>query len=148
VGSVAGAPGGDPIIAQGTPTRTGRGGLIIEAAMHLVLAPTPSPAAVGGAFVAFGVHGALSTSGAPSLRQRMAPPARLGRVSSATILLVAGGNCVGAVLGAGLARAYGITAPYWVGFVVAVIVILFTWRVFDRATVAAAYASRPGDTTA
>ncbi|MEH0827519.1 MULTISPECIES: hypothetical protein [unclassified Micromonospora] len=34
----------------------------------------------------------------------------------------------------------GLAAPYWVGFVVAVGVSAATWRVFDRATVAAAYA--------
>ena len=42
--------------------------------------------------------------------------------------------------GGALAGAFGITAPYWVGFVVALIVAAATWRVFDRATVAAAYA--------
>jgi len=34
----------------------------------------------------------------------------------------------------------GITAPFWAGFVVAVIVPASTWRVFDRAAVAQAYA--------
>jgi hypothetical protein len=39
-----------------------------------------------------------------------------------------------------VAGAFGITAPYWVGFAVAVIVAAATWHVFDRTTVATAYA--------
>jgi len=34
----------------------------------------------------------------------------------------------------------GITAPCWAGFVVATLVAAATWRVFNRATVAPAYA--------
>jgi MFS family permease len=75
-----------------------------------------------------------------SLRQRLAPPEMLGRVGSSTLFVSAGGNCLGAVLGGGIASAFGLTAPYWVGFVVAVLVTAATWRVFDRATVRAAYA--------
>lgn len=64
----------------------------------------------------------------------------LGRVASTSLFIAAGGNCVGAVLGGVIAAKFGITAPYWVGFVVAVIVSATTWRVFNRATVARAYA--------
>jgi hypothetical protein len=44
------------------------------------------------------------------------------------------------VLGGVVAAAFGITAPYWAGFVVAALVSAATWRVFDRDTVARAYA--------
>jgi predicted MFS family arabinose efflux permease len=64
----------------------------------------------------------------------------LGRVASTSLFIAAGGNCIGAVLGGVVAARFGITAPYWAGFVVAVIVSATTWRVFDRATVARAYA--------
>jgi predicted MFS family arabinose efflux permease len=64
----------------------------------------------------------------------------LGRVASTGLFIAAGGNCVGAVLGGVIASGFGITAPYWVGFVAAVIVSAMTWRVFNRATVAEAYA--------
>ncbi|MBO0878714.1 MAG: MFS transporter [Pseudonocardia sp.] len=50
------------------------------------------------------------------------------------------GTLLGALLGGVIAGAFGITAPYWVGFAVAVIVVAATWHVFDRTTVAAAYA--------
>jgi hypothetical protein len=55
-----------------------------------------------------------------------------------------GGNCLGALLGGAVAARFGITAPFWAGFVVAVIVSAATWRVFDRATVAEAY-TEPAD---
>ncbi|HEX4704807.1 MAG TPA: hypothetical protein VH352_21945, partial [Pseudonocardiaceae bacterium] len=64
----------------------------------------------------------------------------LGRVGSTTLFIAAGGNCFGALLGGVVATRFGLTAPYWVGFVVAVIVSATTWRAFDRATVAQAYA--------
>jgi hypothetical protein len=44
------------------------------------------------------------------------------------------------VLGGVIAARYGLTAPYWIGFVVAVLVSAATWRVFNRADVARAYA--------
>jgi hypothetical protein len=47
---------------------------------------------------------------------------------------------VGALLGGVVASGISITAPYWIGFAVAIIVSAATWRVFDRATVAHAYA--------
>jgi MFS family permease len=95
---------------------------------------------VGLTLFAFGVHGALWTIVGSSLRQRLTPPEMLGRVGSTGLFIAAGGNCVGAVLGGVIASAFGLTAPYWIGFVVAIIVSAATWRVFDRATVAQAYA--------
>ena len=44
------------------------------------------------------------------------------------------------MLGGVIAARFGITAPYWAGFVVAVLVSASTWRVFNRAAVAEAYA--------
>ncbi|MGC5311731.1 hypothetical protein [Micromonospora zamorensis] len=98
---------------------------------------------VGIALFAFGVHGALWNIVANSLRQRLTPPTLQGRVASTTLFVAAGGNCVGALLGGLLAARFGITAPYWVGLVVAIGVSAATWRVFDRAAVARAYADPP-----
>ena len=140
VGGLLGAAVGDRLVAAITATWTVRVGLLIEAGLHLALAASRSAAVVGVVLFAFGVHASLWNIVANSLRQRLTPPALLGRVGSTNLFLAAGGNCVGALLGGVLAGRFGITAPYWVGFVVAVAVIVATWRVFDRATVAAAYA--------
>ncbi|SBT41099.1 MFS transporter [Micromonospora auratinigra] len=140
VGGLLGALVGDRLVAAITATWTVRLGLLIEAGLHLALAASRSAVVVGVALFAFGVHSSLWNIVANSLRQRLTPPALLGRVGSTTLFLAAGGNCVGALLGGVVADRYGLPAPYWVGFVVALLVIAATWRVFDRATVAAAYA--------
>ena len=139
-GSLLGSAVGDRVIRRVTATWTIRIGLLVEALTHLTLALATSVYVVGAVMVAFGIHAALWTIVGSSLRQRLTPEHMLGRVSSATMFISTGGNCVGALLGGALASAFGITAPYWVGFVVAVIVVAATWRVFDRTTVAAAYA--------
>jgi MFS family permease len=151
-GGVLGAVVGDHLVRWFTATWTVRVGLVIEAGMHLALAASTSAYLVGFALFAFGVHGALWNIVANSLRQRLTPERLRGRVGSTTLFIAAGGNCVGALLGGVVATTFGLTAPYWVGFVVAVAVTAATWRVFDRATVAAAYAepepTAPADTPA
>jgi MFS family permease len=143
VGGIVGSAIGDRLVAWFTATWTIRIGLLIEAAMHLALATSHSAWCIGFMLFAFGVHGVLWGIVANSLRQRMTPPELMGRVSSSNLFVAAGGNCVGALLGGGLASRFGVAAPYWVGFVVAVAVIAATWHVFDRESVAAAYATDP-----
>ena len=139
-GGIAGSAIGDRLIRRVTATWTIRVGLLVEAGMHLTLATSRSAYVVGFMLFAFGVHGALWSIVANSLQQRLTPPGMLGRVGSTTLFITAGGNCAGALLGGVIAARFGLTAPYWAGFVVAVIVSAATWRVFDRATVARAYA--------
>ena len=91
----------------------------------------------------FGVHAALWSIVGNSLRQRLTPPEMLGRVGSTSLFIAAGGNCAGALLGGLAAARFGITAPFWAGFVVAIVVSAVTWHVFNRATIARAYAE-PG----
>lgn len=140
VGSLLGSAVGDRVIRRVTATWTIRIGLLVEALTHLTLALATSVYVVGAVLAVFGIHAALWTIVGTSLRQRLTPEHMLGRVSSANLFISAGGSFAGALLGGALAGAFGITAPYWVGFVVALIVAAATWRVFDRATVAAAYA--------
>jgi MFS family permease len=139
VGALLGSACGDRLIRKVTPTWTIRVGLLVEAGFHLVLATTHSAYLAGFTLFAFGIHGALWTIVNNSLRQRLTPPEMLGRVASTGIFIAAGGNCFGAILGGVIATQFGITAPYWVGFVVAAAVSAATWRVFNRATVAEAY---------
>jgi MFS family permease len=140
VGGILGSVIGDRLIRWVTATWTIRIGLLIEAALHLSLATSRSAYFIGVMLFAFGVHASLWSIVGSSLRQRLTPPDMLGRVGSTTLFIAAGGNCVGALLGGALATRFGLTAPYWVAFVVAVIVSASTWRVFSRATVTQAYA--------
>jgi predicted MFS family arabinose efflux permease len=140
VGGLLGSVTGERLIRRVTATWTIRIGLLIEAGLHLALAASRDGWLIGVALFAFGVHGSLWGIVGSSLRQRLTPPEMLGRVGSSSLFIAAGGNCVGALLGGVVAASFGLTAPYWVGFVVALLVSATTWRVFDRATVAAAYA--------
>ena len=138
-GGILGSVIGDRLIKAVTATWTIRIGLLIEAGMHLALATSRSAYIIGVMFFVFGVHGSLWSIVATSLRQRLTPPEMLGRVGATNLFIAAGGNCVGAILGGAIADRFGITAPYWVGFVVAIIVSATTWHVFSRATVSQAY---------
>jgi len=139
VGAVLGSVRGDWLIRRVTATWTIRVGLLVEAGLHLTLATTRSAYLAGFMMFVFGIHAALWSIVGSSLRQRLTPPEMLGRVGSTNLFIAAGGNCAGALLGGVAAARFGITAPFWAGFVVAVIVSAATWRVFDRATVAQAY---------
>ncbi|OLE25150.1 MAG: MFS transporter [Catenulispora sp. 13_1_20CM_3_70_7] len=145
VGSILGSAIGDRLVRTVTASWTIRVGLLVEAAFHLVLATSLNSYVVGTAFFAFGVHGALWNIVANSLRQRLTPPEMFGRVGSTNLFLAAGGNCVGALLGGLIAGHFGLTATYWVAFVVAVGVAVTTWPVFDRAAVTQAYATEAAD---
>ena len=147
-GGILGSVIGDRLIARVSATWTLRIGLLVEAALHLTLATSHSRYVVGFALFAFGVHGTLWTIVANSLRQRLTPPAMLGRVGSTNLFIAAGGNCAGALLAGGVASTFGITAPYWAGFVVAVAVCVTTWRVFSRSAMAQAYAGSPAEAAA
>jgi MFS family permease len=141
VGALAGSLAGEWLVRRFTASITLRVGLLIETAFHLVLAVSTSPIVVGAAFAVFGVHAALWTLVTGSLLQRLTPAPMMGRVNSTYLFLAAGGNAFGALLGGAVAARFGLAAPYWIGFVVAAAVTALTWRVFDRATIAAAYAS-------
>jgi MFS family permease len=148
VGVLLGSLCGHWLVKRVTATWTLRIGLLIEAGLHLTLATTRSAYVAGLMLFAFGVHAALWTIVSTSLRQRLTPPEMLGRVNSINMFVASGGNCVGAVIGGAMAASFGITAPYWAGFIIAVIVSAMTWRVFNRATVAQAYAqpaARPAE---
>jgi MFS family permease len=148
VGGILGSIIGDRLIARVTATWTIRIGLLIEAGLHLTLAASRNTPLICVALFAFGVHGALWMIVSTSLRQRLTPPAMLGRVGSTNLFIAAGGNCAGALLAGGFAARFGITAPYWAGFAVAVLVSATTWRVFSKAAVADAYASPPAGESA
>jgi len=147
-GGILGSIIGDRLIAWVSATWTLRVGLLVEAALHLTLATSHSRYVVSFAMFAFGVHGSLWTIVANSLRQRLTPPAMLGRVGSTNLFIAAGGNCAGALLAGGVASTFGITAPYWAGFVVAVAVSVTTWRVFSRSAMARADAGSPAQAAA
>jgi predicted MFS family arabinose efflux permease len=105
-----------------------RVGLLIETGTHLSLAVTTSPAVAVTTLVVFGAHafvwGTLSTV----VRQRAVPNPLLGRVTGVYRVANVGGLVIGAPLGGVLARSFGITAPFWFGFLGSALLVLLLWR--------------------
>jgi MFS family permease len=109
-----------------------RGGLAIETVTHLVLALTTSAAVALATMVVFGAHAFVWGTTSTVVRQRAVPDALLGRVTGVYTVGVIGGLVVGAPIGGLLARTFGITAPFWFGFIGSALLIVILWRQFDN----------------
>ncbi|HEY3333946.1 MAG TPA: MFS transporter [Candidatus Limnocylindrales bacterium] len=109
-----------------------RVGLLIETCTHLVLALTTLPAIALVTFTVFGAHAFVWGTTATAIRQRAVPDALLGRVTGVYHVAVMAGIVVGTPIGGLLARLYGITAPFWFGFVGSAILVVLLWREFEH----------------
>ena len=107
-----------------------RVGLLIETATHLSLAVTTSGAVALATMVVFGVHEFVWGTTSETVRQRAVPDALLGRVTGVYRVAVVGGLVIGTPLGGLLASAYGITAPFWFGFIGSAVLVVVLWRRF------------------
>ena len=105
-------------------------GLLIETGMHISLALTRSPAFALVIMFVSGVHGFVWGTTATTVRQRSVPDALYGRVSGVYRVGIFGGLVIGAPIGGFLARTFGITAPFWFGFVGSAILVTLLWRQF------------------
>jgi MFS family permease len=108
-----------------------RAGLLIETATHLSLALTTSPAVALVTMVVFGVHEFVWGTLSEVVRQRAVPNALLGRVTGVYRFANVAGLVIGTPIGGLLASAYGITAPFWFGFVGSALLVGILWRRFD-----------------
>ena len=109
-----------------------RVGLVIETFTHLVLAVTTLPAVALVMLTVFGAHAFVWNTTATAVRQRAVPDALLGRVTGVYHVGVYGGIVVGTPIGGWLAREFGITAPFWFGFIGSAILVVVLWRRFDN----------------
>jgi MFS family permease len=108
-----------------------RAGLIIETLTHLSLALTRIPAVALVIFFVFGAHAFVWGTTATTIRQRAVPDALYGRVSAVYRVGIYGGLVVGAPIGGFLARTFGVTAPFWFGFIGSAILVALLWRSFS-----------------
>ena len=109
-----------------------RGGLLIETGTHLVLALTTSPLIALLTMVVFGAHAFVWGTTSTVVRQRAVPDELLGRVTGVYTVGVIGGMVVGTPIGGLLARAFGITAPFWFGFIGSALLVAVLWRQFEH----------------
>ncbi len=107
-----------------------RVGLLIETGTHLCLALTTVPAVALAIMVVFGAHAFVWNTTATVVRQRAVPDALLGRVSGVYSVGLVAGIAVGTPIGGLLARTFGITAPFWFGFVGSALLVTILWRQF------------------
>ena len=105
-------------------------GLLIETGTHLTLALTHSPIVAILVFVVFGAHAFVWVTTSTTVRQRAVPDKFMGRVSGIYRVGVNLGIVVGAPIGGLLAGQFGITAPFWFGFVGSAILVTLLWREF------------------
>lgn len=105
-----------------------RAGLIIETATHLALALTTTTWVALVIMFAFGAHAFVWGTTSTSIRQRAVPASLQGRVSSVYLIGVQGGLVVGSGLGAVIAGAWGVTAPFWFAFVGSALLVVLIWR--------------------
>jgi predicted MFS family arabinose efflux permease len=109
-----------------------RVGLLIETFTHLALALTTSAPVALATMVVFGGHATVWGTTSTVVRQRAVPDALLGRVTGVYHIAVIGGMVVGTPIGGLLAREFGITAPFWFGFIGSAILVAVLWRQFDN----------------
>ena len=109
-----------------------RVGLLIETFTHLTLALTTLPVVALVTMVVFGAHAFVWGTTSTVVRQRAVPDALLGRVTGVYTVGVVGGMVIGTPIGGLLAREYGITAPFWFGFIGSAILVVVLWRQFDQ----------------
>jgi len=107
-----------------------RGGLLIETATHLIFALTTSPTVALATMVVFGAHEVVWWTTSITIRQRAVPDELLGRVGGIYTVGLTGGIVVGTPIGGLLAKSFGITAPFWFGFVGSALLVIVLWREF------------------
>jgi MFS family permease len=109
-----------------------RTGLIVETLTHLSLALTTSSIVALATLVVFGAHAFVWGTTSEVVRQRAVPDAMLGRVTGVYRVAVMGGLVIGTPIGGLLARNYGITAPFWFGFIGSALLVGVLWHRFDN----------------
>ena len=109
-----------------------RVGLLTETLTHLSLALTRSPTVALATFVVFGAHAFVWGTTSTVVRQRAVPDELRGRVGGVYRVAIVGGMVIGTPIGGLLARSYGITAPFWFGFVGSALLVAVLWRQFDH----------------
>ncbi|HET7702578.1 MAG TPA: MFS transporter [Candidatus Limnocylindrales bacterium] len=115
-----------------------RVGLLIETLTHLVFAVNTAPSIALATMVLMGAHAFVWGTTSNVVRQRAVPDELMGRVGSVYRIAGLGGHVVGAPIGGLLARGFGITAPFWFGFIGSALLVVLLWRQF-------AYIAHAGD---
>jgi len=130
IGGIAGTALYGPLERRFSLAQIMRGGLVIETLTHLTFALTTSPAVALAAMVVFGAHEVIWWTTSVTIRQRAVPDALMGRVGGIYTVGLTGGIVIGTPIGGLLAKSFGITAPFWFGFLGSAVLVTVLWREF------------------
>jgi MFS family permease len=108
-----------------------RVGLLLETVTHLVLATTTNALVAAATMALFGIHAVVWGTTSTTVRQRAVPAPMLGRVTSVYMLGNVSGTAIGTILGGIIAQRFGLTAPFWFGFVGSAVLLVLIWRTLD-----------------
>ena len=105
-----------------------RVGLTLETLTHLGLALTTVPWVAMAIMFVFGAHAFVWGTTSRTVRLRAVPTELQGRVASLYMIGVFGGIVVGQAIGGVVARAWGVTGPFWFAFVGSAVILALIWR--------------------
>jgi MFS family permease len=106
--------------------------LLLEVFAHLAFALATRPWMGLSIMFVFGAYAFVWGTVSQTVRQRAVPQEFQGRVSSVYLVGVFGGLVFGSALGGLIAGQWGLTAPFWFGFVGTGIILALIWRQLPR----------------
>lgn len=102
--------------------------LTLEVLLHLSFALNSSPVIAVALMFVFGLYAFVWNTLSQTVRQRAVPTEFQGRVGSVYSVGSYGGLAIGLALGGPIAHIWGLTAPFWCGFVGSALTLAVVWR--------------------
>ena len=128
LGGLVGTAGYDWLERHVSLANIMRAGLVLETLTHLGLAVTTTPWVAMTIMFVFGVHAFIWGTTSRTVRMRAVPGQLQGRVGSLYSIGVFGGIVAGQAVGGVVAKLWGITGPFWFGFVGSAVLLALLWR--------------------
>src|SRR3712207_3126358 len=128
VGGLLGTASDDWLGRHATLATLMRVGLVLETLTPLALAVTTTAWVALVVMVVSGAHAFVWRTTSRTVRMRAVPLDLHGRVGSVCSTGLFGGTLLGQLVGGLLARARGVTGPFWFGFVGSAVILALVWR--------------------
>ncbi|MGY1785406.1 MFS transporter [Geodermatophilus sp. SYSU D00698] len=109
-----------------------KAGLLFETLTHLLLALATTPWVAVPVLFVFGAHAFVWGTTSRTVRMRAVPAGLQGRVGSLYAMGVFGGILAGQAVGGVVARAWGVTGPFWFAFAGSAVLLALIWRELDN----------------
>ena len=127
VGGIVGTASYDWLERHASLATLMRVGLVIETLTHLAFAVTTTAWVAMAVMFVFGAHAFVWGTTSRTVRMRAVPMDLQGRVGSLYAMGVFGGILLGQLAGGVIARVWGVTGPFWFGFVGSAVILALIW---------------------